>query len=83
MVVQGFTGLLAVSEEGIAENLARIFEEPELLVGMGVAARERAKKEFSWEVVLERLLRIYRTTIEIGSGVDRLYLTYKLMRRLG
>ncbi|NJE01216.1 glycosyltransferase family 4 protein [Thermococcus sp. JdF3] len=83
MVVQGITGLLAVSEEGMADNLARVFEEPELLVEMGVAARERAGKEFSWEIVLKRLLRVYRTTIEIGSGVDRLYLTYKLMRRLG
>ncbi|NJE30887.1 glycosyltransferase family 1 protein [Thermococcus sp. 18S1] len=83
MVVQGITGLLAVSEEGMANNLARAFEEPELLVEMGVAARERARREFSWEVVLERLLRVYRMTIEVGSGVDRLYITYKLMRRLG
>ncbi|KUH33552.1 glycosyl transferase [Thermococcus celericrescens] len=83
MVVPGITGLLAVSEEGMADNLARVFEEPELLVGMGVAARERARREFSWEVVLKRLLRVYRTTIEMGSEVDRLYLTYKLMRRLG
>ncbi|WP_148882469.1 glycosyltransferase family 4 protein [Thermococcus aciditolerans] len=83
MVVHGITGLLAVSEEGMADNLARVFEEPELLVGMGVAARERARREFSWGVVLKRLLRVYRTTIEVGSGVDRRYLTYKLMRRLG
>ncbi|CAD5243938.1 glycosyltransferase family 4 protein [Thermococcus camini] len=83
MVLHGITGLLAVSEGGMADNLARVFEEPELLVEMGVAARERAGREFSWEVVLKRLLRVYRMTIEVGSDVDRLYLPYKLMRRLG
>ncbi|AEK72526.1 glycosyltransferase [Thermococcus sp. 4557] len=83
MVVHGITGLLAVSEEGMADNLARVFEEPELLVEMGVAARERARRDFSWEVMLRRLLRVYRMTIEVGSEVDRLYLLYKAMRRLG
>ncbi|AFL94484.1 glycosyl transferase family protein 1 [Thermococcus cleftensis] len=82
MVVQGITGLLAVSEEEMAENLAKVFEEPELLVEMGACARERAERDFSWEVVLRRLLRIYRMTIEMGEEADRLYLAYKLMRRL-
>ena len=83
MVLNGKTGLLAVSEEGMAENLARVLQDREMLVEMGIEARERAEKEFSWEVVLKKILRVYRMTMEMGNGVDRLYLTYKLMRRLG
>ena len=83
MVLNGKTGLLAVSEEGMAENLARALQDREMLVEMGIEARERAEKEFSWEVVLKKILRVYRMTMEMGNGVDRLYLTYKLMRRLG
>ncbi len=83
MVLNGKTGLLAVSEEGMAENLARALLDREMLVEMGIEARERAEKEFSWEVVLKKILRVYRMTMEMGNGVDRLYLTYKLMRRLG
>ena len=83
MVLHEKTGLLAVSEEGMAESLARVFQDREMLVEMGVEARERAEKEFSWEVVLKKLLRVYRMTMDMRDDVDRLYLTYKLMRRLG
>jgi len=83
MVLNGKTGLLAVSEEGMAENLARAFQDREMLVEMGVEARKRAEKEFSWDIVLKRILRVYKMTIDIGNEVDRLYLAYKMMRRLG
>lgn len=83
MIVHGTTGLLAVSEEGLARNLALLLEDREALITMGVKARKRAEKEFSWEVVLKKLLRVYRLTMDMGDEVDRLYLTYKLMRRLG
>ena len=83
MVLNGITGLLAVSEEGMAKNLAEAFQNREKLVAMGVEARRRAEKEFSWDVVLRRLMRVYRCTMEMGESVDRLYLLYKAMRRLG
>ncbi len=83
MVLNGKTGLLAVSEEGMAENLARAFQDREMLVEMGIEARKRAEKEFSWDVVLKRILRVYKMTIDIGNEVDRLYLAYKMMRRIG
>ena len=83
MVLNGRTGLLAASEEGMAENLAKAFQDMEKLVEMGVAARERAEKEFSWRVVLRRILRVYRITMEMRDEVDRLYIPYKLMRRIG
>ncbi|NJE09983.1 glycosyltransferase family 4 protein [Thermococcus sp. MAR1] len=83
MVLHGITGLLAVSEGGMADNLAEAFQNRERLVAMGIEARRRVEKEFSWEVVLRRLMRAYRCTMEIGESLDRLYLLYKLMRRLG
>ncbi|ASJ14304.1 glycosyltransferase family 4 protein [Thermococcus radiotolerans] len=83
MVLNGITGLLAVSEEGMAKNLAEAFQNREKLIAMGVEARRRAEKEFSWDVVLRRLMRVYRCTMEMGESVDRLYLLYKAMRRLG
>ncbi|NJE75674.1 glycosyltransferase family 4 protein [Thermococcus sp. ES12] len=83
MVLNGITGLLAVSEEGMAENLAEVFQDREKLIAMGVEARKRAEKEFSWEVVLRRLMRVYRHTMDMARDVDRRYLMYKMMRRLG
>jgi glycosyltransferase involved in cell wall biosynthesis len=83
MVLNGITGLLAVSEEGMAKNLAEAFQNREKLIAMGVEARKRVEKEFSWDVVLRRLMRVYRCTMEMGESVDRLYLLYKAMRRLG
>ncbi|ASJ04337.1 glycosyltransferase family 4 protein [Thermococcus barossii] len=83
MVLNGITGLLAVSEEGMAENLAEVFQDREKLVAMGIEARKRAEKEFSWEVVLRRLMRVYRHTMDMGRDVDRRYLMYRMMRRLG
>ncbi|ASJ06864.1 glycosyltransferase family 4 protein [Thermococcus pacificus] len=83
MVLNGKTGLLAVSEEEMAENLATAFQDREMLVEMGMTARERVEKEFSWEVVLKRILRVYRMTMDMRDEVDRLYLAYKLMRRIG
>ncbi|NJE60850.1 glycosyltransferase family 4 protein [Thermococcus sp. 21S7] len=83
MVINGTTGLLAVSEEKMAENLAEVFQNPEKLVAMGVEARKRTEKEFSWEVVLQRLVRVYRCTMDMGEATDRRYLMYRMMRRLG
>ncbi|ASJ08935.1 glycosyl transferase [Thermococcus siculi] len=83
MILNGKTGLLALSENGMAENLAKVLTDRELLVTMGLEARKKAEKEFSWGVVLKKLLRIYLMTMKMRDQVDRLYLTYKLMRRLG
>lgn len=83
MVLHDKTGLLADSEEGIVENLAEIFENRDRLVEMGIAARERAEREFSWDVVLKKVLRVYRMTMDMGDDVDRRYLAYRLMRGLG
>ncbi|NJE06448.1 glycosyltransferase family 1 protein [Thermococcus sp. M36] len=83
MVVHGVTGLLADSEEGMARNLAEVLRNPEVLADMGVEARKRAEKEFSWEVILRRILWVYRFTMEAGRETDGRYLMYRLMRRLG
>ena len=82
VVLHGKTGLLGLNEGDMAKNLARLLSEKTLLTKMGSKARKRVKKNFSWETVLKRLLRVYRVTLEMGSEIDRRYLLYKLMRRI-
>ncbi len=83
MIVHGITGLLAESEEGMMENLAVSFQDRERLIAMGTEARKRAEKEFSWDVVLRKLLRIYKRTIDMRDEVDRRYVFYKMVRGIG
>jgi len=80
MVVHGLTGLLATSEEGMADNLAWLFQNPEVVHAMGHEARKRVEREFSWDVVLERLLSVYKRTMDMRDTVDRRYAFYRMVR---
>lgn len=82
MVVDGVTGLLAKSEEEMAKRIAWALDNRELLPVMGEEGRKVVKEKFSWEVVLSRLLNIYRFTLEMRDDVDRRYRFYKLVRGL-
>ncbi|HDZ35644.1 MAG TPA: glycosyltransferase family 1 protein [Thermococcus sp.] len=83
IIINGVTGLLAESEESMVESLATAFRERERLIAMGREARKRAEKEFSWDVVLRKLLRIYKRTMDMRDEVDRRYVLYKLVQGIG
>ena len=83
MVIDGLTGYLAESEGDLAGKLALLLENYELAEKMGIAGRERAVRCFSWETVLQRVLRVYRSTLNRADEFDRRYVLYKLSRELG
>ncbi|WP_297506809.1 glycosyltransferase family 4 protein [Thermococcus sp.] len=83
MVIDGLTGYLARSEEELAERLALLLEDYELVEKMGIAGRERAERCFSWENILKRILRVYKNTLDRAEEFDRKYLLYRLSRELG
>lgn len=82
MVINGITGYLGKSEEELAAGLAKFFENADLPEKMGTAARKRVARCFSWEVILKRILRVYRATLNRADEFDRKYLLYKLAREL-
>lgn len=65
-IVTGESGvkISADTYEGLVENyreaLTRYVENPEALVPMGAAARERILENYSWEAVVSRMDELYR-----------------------
>lgn len=82
LVLDGVTGFLGDSEEEVASKLGRVLMNPELVERMGREARRRAVEEFSWDVIVKKILEVYRMTIEMADGNDKRYLLYKLWRRI-
>jgi len=83
LILDGVTGLLGHTEEEVSKKLAWALENPDLVEKMGAEARRRALRNFSWGVVIKKLLRVYRMTMDEADGKDKLYLLYKLSRRIG
>jgi len=65
VVVDGKTGLLIEPANSNELYLAmkKFLESPELITEMGKEARERAVKNFSWEVVAEKLHNAYKLVL--------------------
>jgi len=82
MVINGVTGYLGGSEEELAGHLAELFSNADLVRKTGTAARKRVVRCFSWEVILKRILRVYKTTLNMADEFDRKYFLYKLAREL-
>ena len=51
---------------GLGDALARLLRDPELRARLGRQARERQKKEFSLEVMADRVLGTYRELLDPG-----------------
>jgi len=49
---------------------------------MGFEARKVVERNFSWDVVIKRILRVYKATMDTASQFDRRYVLYKLVRGL-
>jgi len=65
-VVNGKTGLLVESGDAtaLAEAILRLFEDEDLRKSMGKAAHKRAVNTFSWDQIVENLLRQYKNICE-------------------
>ena len=58
--------LIADSPQEFAEAVSKLFQDSELACRLGRNGRRLACEKYSWDVVGERLLRVYET--ELGSG---------------
>jgi glycosyltransferase involved in cell wall biosynthesis len=64
-VEDGKTGILVEpgDYEGLAQAIAHLLNDPLALSKMGGLARQRTKKEFDWEKILDR----YETAFRFGG----------------
>jgi D-inositol-3-phosphate glycosyltransferase len=65
LVADGETGLLVPPRDARALRAAveRLLGDPELAVRLGGAARERARRRFGWDGVIDRTLEVYRGAV--------------------
>lgn len=63
IIVDGETGLLSTTVEGLAENVARLASDASLRARLGDAAAKRARSHFDSPVVIERMEALYRGLI--------------------
>lgn len=54
--------------EALADHMLRLARDPELRRRMGQAARRRAETEFSLDVIVDRLMRIYGEILGTANG---------------
>jgi glycosyltransferase involved in cell wall biosynthesis len=59
VVQHGATGYLASDHEGLARHGRELAKDEGLRRELGIKARQRAEKEFSWDVIADRYLAIY------------------------
>ncbi|NJE84655.1 glycosyltransferase family 1 protein [Thermococcus sp. CX2] len=80
LIVDGLTGFLGNSEEELSQKLAEVISNGDIIERIGREARKRAEREFSWKVVLEKLLDVYKTTLDAVDGADKRYILYRILR---
>ncbi|GAA2259024.1 glycosyl transferase family 1 [Streptomyces ruber] len=70
VVEDGVTGLLADPGDGFEERLAHaldtVLADPGTARRMGAAGRERAVREFGWDAVARRTVRLYEEVVKQG-----------------
>ncbi len=59
------TGLLVPpgDVEALAQAICWCISHPARAAAMGAAGRDHVEREFSWEVILDRLERVYRSVV--------------------
>ena len=74
IVVDGKTGFLV--EQGnatrLAEKIALLYQDPALRTTMGLAARERVRRFFSWSSIVERTLDAYHISLISVANFENL-----------
>jgi glycosyltransferase involved in cell wall biosynthesis len=68
-VIEGETGFLVQpgNQADLADRLIRLLSDEDLRVKMGQAGRKRAEEHFDNEVVCQRLIALWRSTISTGN----------------
>ncbi len=61
----------ADDEQGFADMLNRLLDDPALAASMGDAGRQRALDEFAWPVVIDQLESLYAELLARNVGQDR------------
>lgn len=64
-VVDGVTGLLVEPSDpkGLAKALIRLLKDPDLRARLGFEGRKRAESEYSMEVMVKRMLELYKSLV--------------------
>lgn len=64
-IADGETGFLVPprNPQALADRFYQLLTEPELCEQMGLAARERVEREFTWETVAKRTADLYETVL--------------------
>ena len=63
---ESYAGLVA----GFADAMGRMIDSPALALSMGVTGRERAVRDFDWQLRIDRMIGIYRSVAE-KSGLPQ------------
>src|SRR6185295_14540806 len=64
IIHHGLTGLLSTDPEGLARDLARLFQDERLRSSLGSQARIEAHATFAAPSVVERVEHVYRSLLE-------------------
>lgn len=66
LIEDGETGIIVSprSSVEIGQALTQLIEDPSLRLGMGERARKRMEKEFTWDVICQKLERFYQEVVE-------------------
>ncbi|MCL0038950.1 glycosyltransferase family 4 protein [Dehalococcoidia bacterium] len=64
-VINGETGFLVPPGEPklLADSIMRLLTDKDLRLKMGQAARERVEKQFTWDIIAERILAVYKDVL--------------------
>jgi glycosyltransferase involved in cell wall biosynthesis len=69
--IDGRNIALADTAEELAEEAARLLNEPEAAARLGTAGRNVVEDRFAWERIAEQLLGAYESTVSDGLSRDR------------
>jgi glycosyltransferase involved in cell wall biosynthesis len=74
-VVHGVTGYLVPPKDAlpVAERIAYLYDHPELFSTFGQQGLHRANQLFTWEAVVEALVRVYEETLSAPEVHARLH----------
>jgi starch synthase len=76
----GVTGLLVPPDDpaSLADALNLLVRDPGRAEAMGLAGRQRAMAEFSWDAVAARTTALYESVVQGGAGASRFLLLSNL-----
>ncbi len=80
IVMDGVTGFLAGNDGELVEGILTLIEDPVLRRKMGREARKWIVGKFSWDTVVNRILEVYRRTIDEFD--ENYYLLYRVGQRI-